>query len=110
MSDVLRILGQVAPAAATLTDLYTVSNELSVTVSSIVVCNRGGSATTFRIAFAVNGEADATKQYVYYDIPTPAFETFIATVGFTLGPLTVVRVYAGNGNLSFQLFGVEVTP
>jgi len=109
MADALKVLGQSAPSATTLTDLYTVPGATSSTVSSVIVCNRGASSTTFRIAIAVAGAANEDKQYIYRDIPIPANDTFIATIGATLAATDKVRVYAGNANLSFNLFGVEVT-
>lgn len=109
MADTLKILAQVAPAATTLTVAYTVPALTSAVISSVVVCNRGVSATTFRISVAVAGAADATKQYLYYDCPIAANDTFAAALGITLATTDVFRVYAGNGNLSFNLFGVQVT-
>lgn len=109
MADALKVLGQSAPSATTLTDLYTVPGATSATVSSIIICNRGSSSTTFRVAVAVAGAANEDKQYIYMDIPIPAKDTFIATLGLTLAATDKVRVFAGNANLSFNLYGVEVT-
>lgn len=109
MTDTLKVLGQVALAATTLTALYTVPGATGATISSVVICNRGGSATTFRLSVAVGGAVDATNQYLYFDLPIPANETFIATVGLTLAATDVVRGFAGNANLTMQVFGVEVT-
>lgn len=109
MTDTLKVLGQLAPSSTTLTDLYTVPGATSATVSSVVVANRGSTATTFRLSIAVAGAADATKQYLCYDIPLQGNDTYIATIGITLAATDVIRAYAGNGNLSFNAFGVEVT-
>ena len=109
MAEILKVLGQLAPAATTLTAVYTVPAATSVVLSSMIVCNRGATATTFRISIAVAGAADATKQYLYFDVPITKNNTFIATIGATLGATDVVRVYSGNTNLSFTLTGVEET-
>lgn len=108
-TETLKVLSQTAPSATTLTDSYTVPGATQAAVSSIVVCNRGGTDATFRVSVAVAGATDATKQYLYYDLTIPANDTFIATVGLSLGAADVIRVYASNGNLSFQIFGAEVT-
>lgn len=108
MADTTKVLAQTAPSATTLTDSYTVPWATMTTISSVVVCNRGGTAATFRLSAAVAGAADATKQYLYYDVPLAANDTFIATIGLTLNATDVLRVYASNGNLSFNTFGVEV--
>lgn len=78
------------------------------TVSTLSVCNRG-TATTFRVSMAVAGAADDVKQYLYYDLPIGANDTFLATIGITLGETDVVRCYAASDNVSFNLFGIEST-
>jgi hypothetical protein len=109
LADTPKILGQAAPAATTETDLYTVPGATTTVVSSVVVCNRGSSATTFRISVADGGGATANKDYLYYDVAIPAFDTFIATIGATLEATDKIKVYAGNANLSFNAFGIEST-
>ena len=108
MADTIKILGSSAPAATTLTDLYTVPASKSTTISSITVCNRAATAATFRISVAAAGAADATNQYIYYDQTIDANSTYIATIGITLATTDKVRVYGSTANLSFNAFGVEV--
>ncbi len=108
MADTLKVLGQVAPAATTLTDLYTAPAGTQVVVSSIIVCNRGNSDTTFRVAVAVAGASIENKQYLFYDTRIPANDTLAAQIGVTLGATDKIRVYAGNEHLSFTAFGIEV--
>jgi len=109
MTDSVKILGQSIPSAGVLTNIYTVPASTSATISSITICNQGGSPTNFRISVAVGGAADNTKQYIYYDLYLDASDTFIATAGITLAATDVVRVKSNNGNVSFNLFGVEVS-
>lgn len=108
MTDTAKVLAQVNPAATTLTTLYTVPAATSAAVSSIVVCNQS-TASSFRISIQVAGAADNAKQYLYYDTVIPANDTFVATIGITLATTDVVKIYAGSANLSFSLFGVEIT-
>ena len=109
MAVAYKNLGQAAPGATTETDLYTVPGATAAVTSSVVVCNRGVVSTTFRVSASVGGGATATKDYLYYDVSIPAGDTFIATVGITLAATDKVRVYAGNANLSFSLWGSENT-
>jgi hypothetical protein len=109
MADTLKILGQSNPNATTLTDLYTVPSSTSATVSSIVVCNRSSTATSFRISVSIAGAAIANEQYLYYDVPIAGNDTFVATLGITLATTDKVRVYATLATLSFNAFGVEVS-
>lgn len=106
-----KVLGQVSPLAATLTDLYTVPAGTSGIMSSVVVTNRSTTATSFRIAIAVAGAPDDVKQYIHYDIPIGGNDTFLwaTDIGVGLGPGDVVRVYAALATLSFAAFGAEQT-
>jgi hypothetical protein len=107
VAETQKVLGQSAPLATTLTDAYTAAAK--TVVSSVVICNRGAAQILVRISVAVAGAADATKQYLYYDLPVPANDTFIATIGITMGIADVVRVYTDLATASFNLFGIEVT-
>ncbi len=110
MTDTLRVLAQVNPLATTLTTLYTVPGATSTTVSTLTVCNQSSTvAATFRVSVQVAAAADNAKQYLYYDLPVLVSDTFAATLGLTLATTDVVKCYASTANLSFNLFGVEVT-
>lgn len=109
MADTNKVLGQSNPSAATPTDLYTVPGSTQTVASSLVVCNRSGTATSFRVSVRVGGAGADNKQYLYYDVAIPGNDTFIATIGATLAATDVVTVYATLATLSFTLFGVEVT-
>lgn len=106
MAYVHKVLGQVAVAATTPTDLYTAPSE--AVASSLLVCNRSSTPTTFRISVAVAGAAVDNKQYLYYDLTIGGNDTFAATLGMTLAAGDVVRVYGGAATLSFTLFGQEI--
>lgn len=108
MATTLKILGQAKPTATTLTDLYQVPLATTCTVSTIWVCNQSSTATTFRISIAIAGAADATQQYLYYDVAIAGNDTFAATCGIALGAQDKIRVYAGAATLSFNAVGVEV--
>lgn len=109
MATTVKVLGQLNPSAATLSDLYTVPSLTSTVSSSVVICNRAGTPTSFRLSIRIGGAADSPEQYIYYDRPIGGNDTFTATVGYTLGPADVVSVYAANATLSFNIFGQEKT-
>ena len=46
---------------------------------------------------------------MYYDLDIASYDTFVSTIGISLAKTDVVRVYASTTNMSFQLFGVEVS-
>lgn len=109
MAVTRKVLGQSAPSATTETELYTVPGATTAVVSTITICNRGASAATFRVSVSVNDVATANKDYIYYDVALAANDTFAATMGITLGANDTIRVYASSANLSFNLFGQEMT-
>jgi hypothetical protein len=96
---------QSTPSAATLTTLYTVPVATSAAISSIVVCNRSVTPTTFRVAIRSLGAAIADQMYLYYDQAIDGNSTFIATIGPTLVATDIVSVYATLATLSFNVFG-----
>lgn len=109
MATTFKVLSQSYPTATTLTDSYTVPALTQATVSSIVVCNQNSSGSSFRVSVAVSGAADANEQYLYYNVSITGSNTFTAVIGVTLGPGDIVRVYSDSGNLSFSIFGCEVS-
>ena len=109
MAEVYKVLGQNAPASVTLVALYAVPALTKAVISTIIVCNRGATSTVFRVSIRIAAEGDSTKQYIYYDVPIPPYDTFASTIGITLNSLDEIWVYAGNSNLSFSIFGTEIT-
>ena len=108
MAETRKVLGQAAPAATTETDLYTVPGSTSAVASSLLICNRS-TAATFRVSVSAAGGATANKDYLAYDHSLAANKSFELTIGMTLAATDKVRVYASTANLSFNLFGVEIT-
>lgn len=109
MPTVRKVLGQVAPAAATPTTLYTVPAATSVVVSTLVACNRGNADTSVRVAVRPAGAALADQHHVYYDALVPAHDTLASTIGMTLAATDVVTVQSASGDVSFSVFGEEAT-
>ncbi len=109
MTDTLLVLGQDYPNANVLTTLYTVPSSTSTTVSSITICNQSSGSANFSVSVAPSGAADTPSQYIYFQLYLDGNDTFIATVGFTLASTDQVRVLSNTGNVSFSLFGVQIT-
>jgi len=110
MAEVYKILGQSAPAATTATDVYTVGGSTSAIVSTITVCNRSSTADdTFRIAILQGGGTVATTDYIAYDAVIGISDFLVITLGIGLATTDQVEVYAGTANLTFQVFGMEIT-
>lgn len=107
MATTIKVLGQSNPSATTLTTLYTVPASTSTVCSSITVCNRSATATSFRVAIRPAGASISNEHYLYYDVTLAGNDTFIATIGITLATTDVVSVYATDATLSFHLYGQE---
>lgn len=104
-----KVLGQVAPSATTNTTLYTVPAAKEAVVSTIIIANRGVTASSYRIAVRPDGATLANEHYIAYDIAIAANDTTSLTIGLTMNAGDVVTVYALNANLSFGLYGSEIS-
>lgn len=110
MPEAYKILGQSFPGAATLTDIYTVPAIVGTVNSSITICNQSSTQTALiRVSQAIGGAVDTPEQYIYYDLDIPPNDTFIATIGVTLAPGDVIRVYSDLSIISFNMSGTEIS-
>lgn len=109
ITETFKVLGQVAPAASTETTVYTVPASTSVVVSSITVCNRGTGAARYRIAIVPGGGATANKDYLAFDTRIVDRATDAHVYGLTLAATDVIKVEADSADLSFAVFGTELT-
>ena len=108
MATVYKVLGQVHVAASTDTTLYTVPSATSAVCSTLSVCNLGVS-TTYRIAVRPAGAAIADQHYLVYEAAINQYDTVMLTLGITLATTDVVTVRAGSADVTFQLFGSEIS-
>ena len=108
MAITYKVLGQSAPSATTNTDVYTVGAGKQTTISTITVCNRDSASATYRIAIRPNGATLANEHYIAYGSVVPANDSIFLTVGITVDAADVITVYSSSGNLSFNIFGVEI--
>jgi hypothetical protein len=104
-----KVLAQSAPSATTATDIYTVGAGKQAVISTVTVANRGASASSYRIAIRPAGATLATLHYLAYDVAIAANDTTVLTIGLTLTATDVVTVYALSANLSFGIYGTEIT-
>ena len=110
MPETYKILGQSAPSANTTANVYTVPAATQAVVSSIVIVNRNSGANcTYRVAAQQAGAALANSHYLAYDAPIAALDTVALSLGVTLGNTDIISVYSANANISFSVFGTEIT-
>ena len=108
MATVYKVLGQSAPSGDADSTLYTVPAATSAVASTLSVCNRGIS-TTFRVAVRPAGATIDNTHYIVYDNWVNQYDTVFLTLGITLATTDVVTVRAGTADMSFSLFGSELT-
>ena len=104
-----KVLGQVNPSATTATTLYTVPAGKETVTSSFVIANLTTSAATYRIAIRPAGATLANQHYIAYDIALAGNDTTAITIGATLDASDIITVYASTADLSFNVFGSEIT-
>lgn len=109
MPNTYKVLGQLDPAAATATTLYTVPASTSTIVSGIRVANRSATGTTFRIAIRPAGATLANQHYIAYDVPIPGNDSIDIPGKLTLATTDVVTAYATLATLSITAYGVEIS-
>ena len=109
MAYTYKVLAQSAPSATTNTDIYTVGAGKQAIVSTITVANRSASARSYRIAIRPSGATLANQHYVAYDVTLAPSDTTALTLGITLTATDVITVYASTADLSFNVFGSEIS-
>jgi len=109
MATTYKVLGQASPTSNANTDLYIVPASTQAVISSIVISNRDSSNNTFRIAVRPGGETLNVKHYISYDTDVPARDTISLSLGISLGNTDIVTVNRMSGNISFSLFGAEIS-
>lgn len=109
MAITYKVLAQSSPSATTNTNIYTVPAATEAVISTIVVANRSASNRTFRIAIRPNGDTIANQHYIAFDVTVGSSDSTTITLGITLGAADVVTVFASTGDLSFNVFGSEIS-
>ena len=102
-----KVLGQLACAATTPETVYAVPSGKSAVVSTISVCNRGGTTVNYRLAVRPAAATLGNLHYVVYDATLPATSSDFLTLGITLAATDVVTFYCSAATASVSVFGDE---
>jgi hypothetical protein len=109
MAATYKVLAQSAPSAVTYTDLYTVPSATMSVLSTIVVANRSNADASYRIAVRPNGNAISNEQFIAYDVTVGALDSTTMTLGITMDAADVLTVSASSDDISFNVFGSEIS-
>jgi hypothetical protein len=109
MANTYKILGQSIPTANTFFDIYAVPSGASAIISTVNVCNITTGNVTFRLAARQANTTLTTKQYIVYDTVIPAQDSIALSLGLTLANTDVLTAFSFQGNVTFNVFGTEIT-
>lgn len=109
MATVYKVLGQLAPSANTASTLYTVPSANSAVCSTLSVCNASGSNASINVQIAVANAAANVAQNIVNNNNLVSNDTMFLTLGVTLAATDVIRVESDQANVSFQVFGSEIS-
>jgi hypothetical protein len=109
MATTYKVLGQLNPAANTLSNVYTVPAATQAVISTITVCNQSASNASYSISVSNNGVADNASHYIIRGGVVPAADSIGITLGLTLDASDQIRANTNSANISFNIFGSEIT-
>ena len=109
MATTYKVLGQSAPAATTLTTLYTVPADTSAVISTIAISNQAAESATYRIAIRPAGATASAEHYIVYGATVAASDSVLLTLGLTLAATDVISVFASSATMAFSAFGSEIS-
>lgn len=104
MPTVLRLCGVALPQAQD-TPLYTALN--AVAISTMAVCNRAATPTTFRLAHVPAGAPLQAGDYFAYDAPIAAQTTVPFTLGICLATGDVLSGWAAGAAVTVMAWGED---
>lgn len=101
--------GAFGKVGTALTTLYTVPAATSTVVSTLSITNRGALTSIYRVAIRPAGAAIDNKHYIAFDATIAPTDGILLTIGMTLAATDVVSVSASTTDLTFNLFGSEIS-
>ena len=110
MATAYKILGQILPAANTLTNVYVTGAATSTIINTITLCNQQTSNAVIDLILRPINETLAAKHYLFKGIQILQADTLIFSPGITMNSNCILA--ANNtidGNTSVCAFGVEIT-
>ena len=116
MTTSYKILGQIAPAANTLSNVYVVPAATSTIISTITICNQSAANANVDIAVVPATASLTAKNYIIKGVQIPAADTLILSPGITMNAASYLAANnsygageASNATISFCAFGVEIS-
>lgn len=109
MANAFKVLAQSNPAATTDTDIYTVPASTEAVISTIIIANQDVTSDTYDIAIRPNNATLSAEHYIAKGVTVGAADSTTLTLGLTMDAADVLTVRAGGTDLSFNVFGSEIS-
>jgi len=118
MANSYKILGQIAPTANALTNVFVTGASTSAVVNSIYICNQSSANANVSIVVRPIDESIGNQHYVLKDQIVNRAESLILNLNITMDSNVILAANnatrAGEGvvntsNVSISAFGVEIS-
>ena len=110
MAQTYKRLGAINPSANTQTNVYVVPAATSAVISTIAICNQAATNASYSLIVMPTYAASASAtDFVVRGATVPAADTIFLTIGLTANATTVVAANTNSPNVSFSIFGSEIT-
>lgn len=119
MANSYKILGQIAPVANALTNVYVTSASVSAVVSTIYITNGSNQNANVSLVVQPVNEALANKHYLLKDQKIDAADTLVLNLNISMNNSVILacnNAYRtgesganNSSNVSISAFGVEIS-
>ena len=112
MPQIYKRLGAINPTANTQTNVYIVPAATEAVISTIAICNQSTSNVSYSIILSPSSTFSnpaAAQDFLVRGATVPAADTIFLTVGLTANAGSIISANTNNTNVSFALFGSEIT-
>ena len=109
MAQTYEILGQLAPSANTLTNVFVTGASSSAIVGTITLHNFSDANASYSLVVRPINEALANKHFIIRGGILPAREMISITGAVTMNANAILAANTSGGSVSFNAYGVEIT-
>ena len=109
MAQTYEILGQLAPSANTLTNVFVTGASSSAIVGTITLHNFSDANATYSLMVRPINETLANKHFIIRGGILPAREMISITGAVTMNANAILAANTSGGSVSFNAYGVEIT-
>jgi hypothetical protein len=112
MAQNFKRLGAINPSGNTQTNVYVVPASTEAVISTIAICNQSQVNVSYSLIVMPPGSFNASANapdFVVRGAVVPAADSIILTIGLTANAGTVIAANTNNPNVSFSIFGSEIS-